>query len=103
MIPKGWRKRRLDASKAAAREAFEEAGIVGRVGNKAIGTYTYWKRLPRRFERVKVKVFPLEVQEYREEWPEKGQRQMAWLSTEDAALLVDEPDLSQLIRSFGRQ
>jgi 8-oxo-dGTP pyrophosphatase MutT (NUDIX family) len=103
VIPKGWRKRRLDASKAAAREAFEEAGIVGIVGHKPIGTYTYWKRQPDRFERVKVKVFPLEVQEFREEWPEKGQRRMAWLSTEDAALLVDEPDLSQLIRSFGRQ
>ncbi len=103
MIPKGWRKRHLDASKAAAREAFEEAGIVGHVSQKPIGTCTYWKRQPDRFERVKVKVFPLEVQEYREEWPEKGQRQMAWLSTEDACLLVDEPDLSQLIRSFGRQ
>jgi hypothetical protein len=46
-------------------------------------------------------VFPPEVQEQLQEWPEKGERQMAWLSTEDAALLVDEPDLGQLIRAFN--
>ena len=93
--------RRLDASEAAAREAYEEAGIVGSIGYKPIGTYTYWKRLPDGFERVKVEVFPLEVQEQREKWPEKGQRTMKWLSTDDAALLVDEPDLGQLIRTFN--
>lgn len=92
--------KRLDASEAAAREAYEEAGIVGSIGHKPIGTYTYWKRQPDGLERVKVEVFPLKVQEQREEWPEKGQRKMAWLSTDDAALLVDEPDLGQLIRMF---
>jgi 8-oxo-dGTP pyrophosphatase MutT (NUDIX family) len=100
IIPKGWPMRRLDGFEAAAREAYEEAGVVGSIGHKPIGTYTYLKHQPHGFERVKVEVFPMEVKEQREEWPEKGQRKMKWLSTDDAALLVDEPDLGQLIRAF---
>jgi len=45
VIPKGWPVRGLKPHRAAEREAYEEAGLEGRVGKSAIGTYAYEKRL----------------------------------------------------------
>lgn len=102
IIPKGWRKKGQKAPDAAAREAYEEAGVIGKMARKPAGNYTYWKRGDGSFELLRVLVYPLEVKEHRPSWPEQGQRRMAWLSTEDAALLVDEPVLASLIRAAGR-
>lgn len=101
IIPKGWKKKGLKKPEAAATEAHEEAGVVGKVRRKPLGSYIYWKRGDGEFERLQVLVYPLEVTKQRGDWPEKGQRRMAWLSAEDAALLVDEPELASLIRSFA--
>jgi 8-oxo-dGTP pyrophosphatase MutT (NUDIX family) len=45
IIPKGWPMKRLSDPDAAAREAYEEAGVVGKVQRKPICDYLYWKRL----------------------------------------------------------
>jgi hypothetical protein len=71
------------------------------VKRKPVGSYTYWKRGEREFERLQVLVYPLEVTKHHARWPEKGERKMVWLSSEDAALLVDEPALASLIRNFS--
>ncbi|WOS65360.1 NUDIX hydrolase [Sinorhizobium fredii] len=101
IIPKGWRKKDQKEADAAAREAFEEAGVVGKVASKPAGSYTYWKRGNSEFELLQVLVYPFEVKKQRASWPEKGERKMAWLTAEDAALLVDEPALASLIRTFA--
>ena len=100
LIPKGWPMKRLSDPDAAAREAYEEAGVVGKIQNQPIGDYVYWKRLESRFELLKVAVYPLEVHKQRGDWPEKGVRQCRWLSCADAAALVDEPGLVALLRQF---
>ena len=100
IIPKGWPMKRLSDPDAAAREAYEEAGVVGKVRRKPIGDYFYWKRLERMFEFLKVEVYALEVREQREDWPEKNSRRCGWLSPKDAATLVDEPGLMALIQGF---
>jgi len=43
IVPKGWPIKRLTPSKSAAREAFEEAGVRGKIGARAIGNFTYKK------------------------------------------------------------
>jgi 8-oxo-dGTP pyrophosphatase MutT (NUDIX family) len=43
IVPKGWPIRRLSPAKSAAREAFEEAGITGRIRAKPIGIFVYDK------------------------------------------------------------
>lgn len=101
IIPKGWPKKGYKKPESAAMEAFEEAGIAGKVSPKPVGSYTYWKRGVGEFERLQVIVYPLRVTKQRADWPEKGQRRMAWLSAADAALLVDEPELGSLIRAFS--
>jgi 8-oxo-dGTP pyrophosphatase MutT (NUDIX family) len=101
IIPKGWPMKRLSDSDAAAKEAFEEAGVIGKIKRRPIGDYIYWKRLERSFELLKVEVYALEVQKQRKEWPEKSSRKCEWLSPKDAAKVVSEPGLSNLLKAFG--
>jgi 8-oxo-dGTP pyrophosphatase MutT (NUDIX family) len=44
-IPKGWPQRGRAPYDSAAREAFEEAGVVGAVGRRSVGSFPYEKRL----------------------------------------------------------
>ena len=100
IIPKGWPMKRLSNAEAAAREAYEEAGVVGKSKHRPVGEYLYWKRLDRKFELIRVEVFALEVAKQRSEWPEKGTRQSRWLSPQAAAKLVEEPGLVSILRDF---
>src|SRR5258708_7732746 len=43
IIPKGWPIKRLKPAKSAAREAFEEAGVRGKIGMKSVGLFAYEK------------------------------------------------------------
>lgn len=97
IIPKGWRVKGRKDHRAAAIEAREEAGLIGRVHRRPVGTYTYWKRLPNRFVYCAVKVYVLEVTGQLKTWPEKGQRRGTWLLAEDAVERVDEPGLVPII------
>jgi 8-oxo-dGTP pyrophosphatase MutT (NUDIX family) len=85
---------------SAAREALEEAGLVGEVGKVPIGSYRYGKRL-RSGEVIpcQVEVFPLEVKSQRKRWPEKEQRSLRWFEPGDAAAAVEEPELRGILRS----
>lgn len=103
VIPKGWRMKGRKDREAAAIEAFQEAGVVGKPWKKPAGKYLYWKRLPDRFALVRVHVYPLEVAEQAEDWPEKDEREFAWLTPLDAALLVDEPQLKSILRAFSQK
>ena len=100
-IPKGWPIKGLSKRASAAREAEEEAGVVGTVAEKPIGTFTYWKRRESRFDLVRVDVFPLEVTRLRKRFKEKAERQQRWAALEDAATAVEEPELATLLREFG--
>ncbi len=47
VIPKGWPMRRRKPPDVAAQEAYEEAGLIGKiVGKRPIGSYHYAKQLP---------------------------------------------------------
>src|SRR5262249_55611023 len=102
IIPKGWPIKGLKPPDAAAREAYEEAGIRGIVSKKPIGTYLYEKahRTPGRTTSCRVTVFPLLVRRQRREWPEYGQRKTKWVSLQKAASLVAEKGLRALISEF---
>lgn len=98
VLPKGWPIKNLKPHDSAAREAFEEAGLRGKVRKKPIGEYTYFKRLTEHFVLCAVRVYPLEVMEQVDTIKEQGQRQLGWFTPEQAALLVDEPALASLLR-----
>src|SRR4051795_4459026 len=101
VIPKGWPIKGYRPHFSAAREALEEAGLVGRIDKEPIGTYRYNKRLKNGAEvPCTVEVFPMEVQLQKKKWPEKGQRTLRWFPPEEAAEAVDEAGLSQAIREL---
>src|SRR5205809_4494963 len=104
IIPKGWPKKGKSPHHSAAREAFEEAGVVGAVARRSVGTFSYEKRLRNGGAVVcQVRVFPLEVRRQNKQWPEKRERVVKWLSASQAAEKVKEPNLSAIIRRLARR
>ena len=93
IIPKGVIDPGTSAGESAAKEAYEEAGIRGRLSDAPVGEYRYekWGGI------CTVKVFLLEVQSVLDTWPEASTRQRQWLTVTDAARLIKEPELQRLI------
>ena len=95
ILPKGWPVKGLSYSDAAAREAEEEAGVIGSISADPLGHFDYQKRMPKGYEvRCSVLVYPLHVIEHRLEWKERGDRQMRWCTLSEAAVQVDDAGLS---------
>lgn len=104
VIPKGGRMAGLTDAESAAQEALEEAGVIGRIGASPIGAFRYMKILKRRAPRpMLVSVYALEVTALLDDWQEIGQRVRHWMTPEEAAESVDEPDLAQVILAFSRE
>jgi 8-oxo-dGTP pyrophosphatase MutT (NUDIX family) len=101
IVPKGWPIKGLKDADAAAREAYEEAGVVGTIERKPAGRYTYWKRMADHFVLCTVKVYLLAFELQLPSWAEQNQRQCRWFAALDAADLVDEPGLSTVIRTLA--
>ncbi len=101
VLPKGWPKKGRPLHKQAKREAFEEAGVVGRVGRTKLGHFSYAKQLKNgKSVTCKVEVYPMQVKTQYLTWPEKQERKQNWLPPQKAAALVAEKDLSLLLKSF---
>jgi 8-oxo-dGTP pyrophosphatase MutT (NUDIX family) len=99
VIPKGWSIKGLKPPQVAAREAYEEAGLVGRIiSKKPVGSFHYEKLLPETRQPCRVWVFLLQVDHQLDDWPEKGQRETGWFDPMEAASLVDESDLGEIMR-----
>jgi 8-oxo-dGTP pyrophosphatase MutT (NUDIX family) len=105
IIPKGWPIKGLRPAKSAAREAFEEAGVRGRVGAKSIGLFAYDKILDENGIQVscEVRVFPLLVKRQSETWPEIEQRVVQWAAPDKALTLIKEPELKALVAAFAKR
>ncbi len=104
MIPKGWPMRGKSLAKAAAREAYEEAGVEGVVDTKPLGSFRHVKEhlLVGPLE-VSILVHPLAVRRELRTWPESGQRERKWFKLEDAARSVNSSELGALILQLGER
>ena len=101
LLPKGWPMDGFKPHKAAAQEAWEEAGILGRARKHCLGIYRYRKtRGAKRGQTIRVMVYPLEVENLARLYPEAGQRQRKWLNPKKAAKHIGHPDLAKLVRNF---
>ena len=98
VVPKGWLEKGVTAADQAAREAFEEAGIRGRIAKAPIGRYTYPKRLPDGTDLTcEVEVYTLEIDRLLHAWPEEAERERRWFTLAEAAEAVQEPGLAALM------
>ena len=97
IIPKGWPMKGIRDHAAAAQEALEEAGVVGRVHAHPMGAYTYEKRVADDSEPISVMVYLLEVAGEKRDWRERGQRKRKWMTASEAAAIVEEPGLADIL------
>jgi 8-oxo-dGTP pyrophosphatase MutT (NUDIX family) len=87
-IPKGSVDPGDTREETALKEAWEEAGISGRLVGEVIGTYEYEKWSAT----LEVAVYLMEVVKQHAEWQEASFRERRWTSFESAAaLLVGHP------------
>jgi len=101
VIPKGWPHEGMSPARSAAQEAFEEGGITGAITKKPIGRFHYLKFIgDKDAAECVVHVHAMEVEEELSRWPEKSQRTRKWFLRPDAADLVDEPELREIILEF---
>jgi 8-oxo-dGTP pyrophosphatase MutT (NUDIX family) len=102
VIPKGWPMKGRKPAEVASREAYEEAGLIGQIiGKKPVGSYHYDKRLAKASFLCEVRVFLFRVEQQLDDWPEKDQRVSRWFDADEAAKLVDESGLAEIIDRFA--
>lgn len=104
VIPKGWPVKGLTAATAAAREAWEEAGVEGKLGETCLGVFTYEKIMPENQSiPCAVAIYGLRVEKLSRRYPEQKQRRRKWFSAQKAAALVSEPELSALLLALDQE
>ncbi len=102
IIPKGWPNKDLEPSELAAREAYEEAGLLGRASREPCGRFSYMKRLDTgKTRECEVDVFLFQVERELDDWPEKAERRRCWMTPAQAALLVGEGGLVELLLNLA--
>ena len=98
VAPKGLVESGMTAWDSAAKEALEEAGVLGKVSKELLGSYRYEKW----GGQCEVEVYAMRVTEELSEWDEDD-RDRAWYSPEEAADLVKEKALSKMILRFASE
>jgi 8-oxo-dGTP pyrophosphatase MutT (NUDIX family) len=102
ILPKGWPMRGRSDAQAVLTEAWEEGGIRrGKVGRREIGSYLAAKRTADGDELVfRHRVFAIKVTETTDDFPEAERRDRVWLPPAEAAGLVEEEGLRDILRRF---
>lgn len=102
IVPKGWPIDGLDGPGAALQEAWEEAGVKqADIQTDPVGLYGYDKGLGEGMTvPVEARVYLTRVRDLSEDYPDSDIRKRAWFSPQDAANLVDEPDLKEILRTL---
>lgn len=102
ILPKGWPIEGLDSPGAALQEAWEEAGVrEGLPSQEPVGSYGYDKGLPGDWSiPVTTMVYPVHVEKLSETYPEAHERQRKWVTPAEAADMVNEPELKDILATF---
>jgi 8-oxo-dGTP pyrophosphatase MutT (NUDIX family) len=98
IFPKGWTEKGTKPHAMAAREAFEEAGVRGRIEKQPYGFYHYTKRrTDKRLAKCRVAVYLLEVEEELADWPEQAERERRWVASFQAPLYIRRVSLTPML------
>lgn len=99
IIPKGNIEPHLNALESARKEAFEEAGVRGRVRGTPFGSYLHdTAGTP-----TEVEVFLMEVEHVLSKWPEEQQREREWVTVATAFERILESGLKRLILELNEE
>ena len=98
-IPKGFVDPGDTPRQTALKEAWEEAGLRGRLVGEPIGSYEYAKwNLD-----LTVTLFLMEVKEVTDEWEESGSRERGWASLDDALARLRKHPVKPLLTRVSRR
>lgn len=102
IVPKGWPMDGKTPAESAAQEAWEEAGVTGVADSRPLGLFSYNKMLDDEDMGLPcvAMVYGIKVKSLARNFPEAGQRTRKWVSRKKAAGMVDEPELSRILRDF---
>jgi phosphohistidine phosphatase len=94
VVPKGIKDPGLTPQESAAKEAWEEAGVEGKVGDASLGHYTYQKW----GAACTVDVYPMEVTRCisEDEWQE-SHRGREWVTPKEAAQCLKHSELAPMV------
>jgi len=101
IIPKGWPMPGKTPAQTAATEAWEEAGVQGKVYDQCLGVFSYHKAFGEDDGApCLAMVYPVKVKALAAKFPEAGQRRRKWMPPRKAAEKVAEPELAQILKQF---
>ncbi|OUL36079.1 NUDIX hydrolase [Nostoc sp. 106C] len=96
VMPKGDIPNGMSPPDSAAKEAWEEAGVIGQVNTREIGTYKYRKQ----GKNYRVKMYLLPVEAESEDYPEAGHRERQWLDVSNAIRRIKITSLKRILKAF---
>lgn len=95
LVPKGKCPGSRGLRATARREAWEEAGLVGRLAERPLGRYEFDKAGRRHV----VVVYRMWVTAAASDWPERRKRLRDWVRPADVPARIDHPGLRELLRA----
>jgi 8-oxo-dGTP pyrophosphatase MutT (NUDIX family) len=96
VMPKGDIPNGMSPPASAAKEAWEEAGVIGQVSTEKIGTYKYRKQ----GKNYRVNMYLLPVETLSEDYPEAGHRQRQWVDISNATRWIKITSLKRILKEF---
>lgn len=95
-IPKGGICHGMSPHESAAKEAWEEAGVIGQVSPDEFGTYKYRKQ--GKIYQVTMYLLPVEI--VSEDYPEANLRERQWLELTKAIQQIKTASLKRVFQGF---
>ncbi len=98
IFPKGNPLKNKSGYHAAAQEAFEEAGLEGKVLRNKLFTTTYIHKK----NKYSLTLYPMEVKKVHKRWPEKKERKRKVVSLTKARSLLEHKTLQKCLQSWSK-
>ncbi|MET0363150.1 MAG: NUDIX hydrolase [Sphingobium sp.] len=100
VLPKGHVRRGMVPHSSAAKEAFEEAGVIGRTDPAPIASYQRKLKESDGRDAVRVDVYAMAVMTEAPVWPEMHERKRQWATVPDALSIVADKGIRKALKVF---
>lgn len=97
ILPKGNIAKRLDTLTSAAKEALEEAGVVGECENHVLGTVNISKTPD---DVASARIYPLEIRRILPRWEEEGVRSRRLFQIDRAIRIMKSEESAEVLRNL---
>ena len=97
ILPKGIVERNMTPAESAAKEAWEEAGVTGKLDFHSLGMFetSKWDGI------CSIEVFRLDITKIADQWPESGKRKRKWFSLAEAIKEVYPEGAGQILKKIA--